>query len=381
VSRVFHHRAVRTLTQLALIAAVVALVVVPVRGQTLGTNTIYAAGTDCTTAGACAVYTAVPQGSIAIQVSGTFTATLQFEVTTDAITWVAGGAIQPVSGAVVTNTTAPGLWYIVNVGYTGVRVRASAWSSGQIRVTAARGYASGDPPSSGSGASNIVQVDPNTLALRNPAALTTPQELRLNESYTDANNFKDLRFFLDPAMSLINGAVAPGWTMQNRSVIGGVDNGNYGIIRLSAKQISLKDTNNGSEFVVSNTGITVGPSTTVSQQTLDNSFYIRTILAQHAAQCWANNANAAGNRTLCLDQGDPGVMNLYNDGSLVDGISSATPPVPSGTWRAGDPGVKPTCDVTKRGEYWHDWGAAGVKDTIEICAKDASDAYAWRTVY
>ena len=46
-----------------------------------------------------------------------------------------------------------------------------------------------------------------------------------------------------------------------------------------------------------------------------------------------------------------------------------------------DSGGKPTCAVGYRGMRWHDFGAASVKDTVEVCAKDAADAYAWRTIY
>ncbi len=43
--------------------------------------------------------------------------------------------------------------------------------------------------------------------------------------------------------------------------------------------------------------------------------------------------------------------------------------------------AKPTCDATSRGTFWMAQGAAGVKDTVEVCAKDAADAYSWRTLY
>lgn len=43
--------------------------------------------------------------------------------------------------------------------------------------------------------------------------------------------------------------------------------------------------------------------------------------------------------------------------------------------------VKPVASVDERGSIWHVYGANGVKDTVEICAKDASDAYAWRVIY
>jgi hypothetical protein len=43
--------------------------------------------------------------------------------------------------------------------------------------------------------------------------------------------------------------------------------------------------------------------------------------------------------------------------------------------------AKPTCDSTTRGTFWMAQGGAGVKDTVEVCAKDVADAYAWRTLY
>jgi len=43
--------------------------------------------------------------------------------------------------------------------------------------------------------------------------------------------------------------------------------------------------------------------------------------------------------------------------------------------------AKPTCDSTQRGTLWFTQGGAGVKDTLEVCAKDASGTYAWRTLY
>ncbi len=43
--------------------------------------------------------------------------------------------------------------------------------------------------------------------------------------------------------------------------------------------------------------------------------------------------------------------------------------------------AKPTCDSAVRGTTWFVQGAGGVKDTFEVCAKDAGDAYSWRTLY
>ena len=43
--------------------------------------------------------------------------------------------------------------------------------------------------------------------------------------------------------------------------------------------------------------------------------------------------------------------------------------------------AQPTCDSTVRGTLWFTQGGVGVADQLEVCAKDAANAYAWRTIY
>ncbi len=43
--------------------------------------------------------------------------------------------------------------------------------------------------------------------------------------------------------------------------------------------------------------------------------------------------------------------------------------------------VRPACDLDARGTFWLIQGAAGVKDSVAVCAKDAADAYAWRSIW
>lgn len=46
------------------------------------------------------------------------------------------------------------------------------------------------------------------------------------------------------------------------------------------------------------------------------------------------------------------------------------------------PGISQSvCDTTRRGMLWFTQGATNVKDTLQVCAKDASNAYQWRTLY
>jgi len=43
--------------------------------------------------------------------------------------------------------------------------------------------------------------------------------------------------------------------------------------------------------------------------------------------------------------------------------------------------AKPACTAGTQGTLWMTQGGSGVKDNLEVCAKDAADAYAWRTLY
>lgn len=83
----------------------------------------------------CSVYQATG-GSITI--AGTWVGTLQFESTIDGTTYAALSAYPIAGGAAVTSTTAAGTWSFSNTGFTanaGVRVRASAWTSGNALIT------------------------------------------------------------------------------------------------------------------------------------------------------------------------------------------------------------------------------------------------------
>ena len=44
-------------------------------------------------------------------------------------------------------------------------------------------------------------------------------------------------------------------------------------------------------------------------------------------------------------------------------------------------GTKPGCTSSARGATWFTQGASGVKDSFEVCAKDAANSYAWRVLY
>ena len=43
--------------------------------------------------------------------------------------------------------------------------------------------------------------------------------------------------------------------------------------------------------------------------------------------------------------------------------------------------AQPSCTASTRGVVWFTQGASLVKDTLQVCAKNASDVYGWRTLY
>ena len=44
-------------------------------------------------------------------------------------------------------------------------------------------------------------------------------------------------------------------------------------------------------------------------------------------------------------------------------------------------GTKPVCSVSVRGMLWHVQGGTGVADQVEVCAKNAANAYAWMALF
>jgi hypothetical protein len=78
----------------------------------------------------------VADGSVVAQVTGTWSATLIFELSQDGSTWIAQPMAQSVaSGALGSTTTATGNYVFPVAGHRQARVRASAYSSGTVNVT------------------------------------------------------------------------------------------------------------------------------------------------------------------------------------------------------------------------------------------------------
>lgn len=74
-------------------------------------------------------------GGIGVQVAGTFSGTLQFELTIDGTNYVAVLGNSVTTGAQSVTTTATGIFFFNVVGAFRVRVRSTAWTSGSATVT------------------------------------------------------------------------------------------------------------------------------------------------------------------------------------------------------------------------------------------------------
>ena len=127
--------------------------------QSLATGSITAAGSDCTTAGACIVANINQNtGGAMIQLSGTFTGTLRFESSIDNVTWVAinGTPLNSTTGA--SSATTANIWQFNVAGASYLRVRASAFSAGPILVTIQPSTASARS-GGGGGGSGITSIN------------------------------------------------------------------------------------------------------------------------------------------------------------------------------------------------------------------------------
>lgn len=73
-------------------------------------------------------------GAVGVQLTGTFTGTLQFEASINGSTFVALNMLPSNSTTAATSATAAGAWSGNCGGYRIFRVRASAWTSGTASV-------------------------------------------------------------------------------------------------------------------------------------------------------------------------------------------------------------------------------------------------------
>ncbi len=77
------------------------------------------------------------QGGASCKLSGSWTATLQFEGSADNTVWVPARVRRATDDTVATSTTSNGTFYLLDIGFSQFRARVSAFTSGSIASTIA----------------------------------------------------------------------------------------------------------------------------------------------------------------------------------------------------------------------------------------------------
>ncbi len=219
---------------------VAALLLAPLAAQAQQNQTgrIDGASSDCAdaTANGCVTLTMNPNnGSAGVQISGTYSGTLQFEGSTNGTNFVAVNGVPPSSSTQVTSTTTTGIWQLATAGMTKVRVRASApWTSGTANIfiqasqgtfslagatisatVATAGLATSANQTSGSALTQICDAGVE-------CATVTGGKLDVNATLTQAAAFTALNF--GSGTLAITGANSPGTAVTLSPVgIAGVD--------------------------------------------------------------------------------------------------------------------------------------------------------------
>lgn len=70
--------------------------------------------------------------AVAVQITGTFTATVTFETSVNGADWIATGLSPVAGGAVSTTAAAAGIWTLTPNGVALLRARVSAYTSGNV---------------------------------------------------------------------------------------------------------------------------------------------------------------------------------------------------------------------------------------------------------
>jgi hypothetical protein len=112
-------------------------------------GTITSANAACNATNCVNLKLPVNSGAAAITISGTYSATNQFEASGDNTNWSAVSCFPSNNPVGVSTATGVGLWQCPVSGFTGLRVRASAYVSGTATIAIQATQASGTPTNSG----------------------------------------------------------------------------------------------------------------------------------------------------------------------------------------------------------------------------------------
>lgn len=105
------------------------------------TGNLTAASASCLASNCLSIPVFSDTSTVTFQLSGTWSATAQFEFSVDSgATWTALAVGPMPNGQQVTSSTANGVWQADAAGFTNVRIRVSAFSSGTVAAQASLAY-------------------------------------------------------------------------------------------------------------------------------------------------------------------------------------------------------------------------------------------------
>lgn len=152
-------------------------------------GSLFAAGTACSTEGACVQIEVPPSnGGITVTIYGTFVETMQFEGSLGANAYFAVSGSTAAGTGSATSATAAGTWFFVAAGFTNFRVRTSAYTSGSATVIISPSNASpgggGTVSITGTVSENLAQVNAATVNVGVGAAGTGTQRVTTSTDST-----------------------------------------------------------------------------------------------------------------------------------------------------------------------------------------------------
>jgi hypothetical protein len=199
---------------------------------------------------------------------------------------------------------------------------------------------------------------------------------------------------------VINGvtAIVAGVSSDTAMLVNNNFNSTAGNLTITGKpNIFRVDNGSGPQFAVSFDGYTTVGSSFSRTAKFEVSDPDSTANGRNAAAAITN--TAAGGGSWILRSGATGTNTPAGGFSISDsgnnyrmvidssgrvGIGSTAPAQAldvNGGVRLNTATAQPTCNATIRGTFWFIQSATGVADSVQVCAKDASDNYVWKLIF
>ena len=155
--------------------------------------------------------------------------------------------------------------------------------------------------------------------------------------------------------------------------------------RVTVSSVDFTKWDNGTGHGSVNIAFTVAFNTNVPQQKFSQA--ITSAIARVSAATFDSNVIPGTTNTYKIGVSTSTWQSindlLYFSGSNV-GIGVASPARElevNGGLRLNTVTAKPSCVSGVRGTFWVTESGGGTKDSVEVCVKNASDTYAWFTIY